>query len=255
MEERKFPERNEIVVCRVSKVLGYGVFVELLEFDNLQAFVHISQVATGWIKNIRNFIKEGEVRAAQITSVDLQKKQIDASLIKVSQGQQKSKINEWKNRKRNQKLLEQLAKENKVGFEVVWNAIAEPLLKEFDSLQEAFQEIAVKGLNAIQGVEKKWQKPLQELVEKNIQVSKRSVRGTVSLSSLKPNGVELIRNALTSARQLHSSVSIRYEGSGKFEIKVEDFDVKTAEKHLREIAEHALQSIKANGGSGSFERH
>lgn len=254
-EERKFPERNEIAVCRVSKVLDYGVFVELLEFENLQAFVHISQVSTGWIKNIRNFVKEGQIRAAQITSVDLQRKHFDASFTKVSQGQQKAKINEWKNRKRNQKLLEQLAKEEKVSFETVWNGIAEPLLKEFDSLQEAFQAIAVKGLNAAVGVEKKWQKPLQEIVEKNIQISKRSVRGIVSLSCLKPNGVELIKNALIKARDSTAlSALIFYKGSGKFEIRVEDFDVKLAEKSLKEVAENAVQNIKASGGTGSFDR-
>src|SRR3989344_179030 len=105
MRERKLPERNEIVVCKISKVLNYGVFVELIEFEKLQAFVHISQVASGWIKNIRNFVREGEIRAAQITGINMEKNQVDASFIKVGLGEQKARINAWKNLKRNQKLL------------------------------------------------------------------------------------------------------------------------------------------------------
>ena len=44
-EEREIPEVGELVVCKVKQVLGYGAFVELVEYGNKKGFVHVSQVA------------------------------------------------------------------------------------------------------------------------------------------------------------------------------------------------------------------
>ena len=74
-----YPERDDLVVVRVSQILDYGVFVELLEFNNVRGFVHISNVSSSWVKNIRNFVKPNQVRVAKVLNVDVTKRQIDLS--------------------------------------------------------------------------------------------------------------------------------------------------------------------------------
>ncbi|PJA19211.1 MAG: translation initiation factor IF-2 subunit alpha, partial [Candidatus Diapherotrites archaeon CG_4_10_14_0_2_um_filter_31_5] len=138
--ENELPEVNEIVVVRVIKVLNYGVFVELLEYGNEKGFIHISQVASGWIKNIRNHVKENQIRSAQVLALDRSKNQIDLSLTKVSSGVQRRKIEDYNRLFRAKKLIEVLAKNKKMSFDEVWENTAEPLLDEFDSLAEAFNE-------------------------------------------------------------------------------------------------------------------
>jgi len=73
MEE--FPEVGEIVIGKIVKVLDYGVFMDLIEYEGLQGFVHISNVSSSWIKNIRNFVKEGQIRAGKVTNIDQSKNQ------------------------------------------------------------------------------------------------------------------------------------------------------------------------------------
>ena len=87
-----FPEQGEIVIGRISKVLGYGVFLDLLDYEGLQGFVHISNVSSSWVKNIRNFVKEGQIRAGKVVSVDSSKNQVDVSFTKVSANIQRAKI-------------------------------------------------------------------------------------------------------------------------------------------------------------------
>src|SRR3989338_5941807 len=105
------PELNEYVVCKVTKILDYGVFADLVEYQGYSGFVHISQVASGWIKNIRNFAKENEVRVAKVLHVDEEKKQIDLSFTKVSTSDERARLDAWKKMKRAQKLVEIIAKE------------------------------------------------------------------------------------------------------------------------------------------------
>ena len=41
--EKELPEVNEIVVVRVIKVLNYGAFAELLEYDDEKGFVQLEE--------------------------------------------------------------------------------------------------------------------------------------------------------------------------------------------------------------------
>ncbi len=253
--ESDIPYVGEIVVCRVTKVLGYGAFVELVEYDNAKGFVHISQIATSWIKNIRNHVRERQIRAAKVLSFNREKNQIDLSLAKVSQQGQRSRIEEWKQLKRSKKLVELLAKKEKSDFETAWEAIAKPLLAEYDSLQQAFQQIALHGEKAANSVESKWRKPLVSLVEKSVAVPKRTVKGVVELHSLDGNGVALIREALAQGAKASGNepVEIFYVKGGKYAVRATDTDFKSAEKRLRSVGEAIVKAMEQKGGEAKFE--
>ena len=256
MSNQQYPRVGETVVCVVTKVLDYGAFVELVEYGNTKGFIHISHVASGWIKNIRNFVREGQVRAAKVVSINTEKNQIDLSLTKVFQQEEKARIEEWKQLKRNKKFIEILAQENKQGFERVWEEVAEPLISEFGSLQDALYAIALQKEGAMKIVPKNWRQALLKLVEKNITVQEKTVSGTISLSSMEPNGVEIIRSALEKAASPSTgvTVSVTYSGSGKFLVKVSSFYFKESERVLGSISQAVLEEIKEKKGTGKFEK-
>ncbi|MEM4326555.1 MAG: S1 RNA-binding domain-containing protein [Candidatus Diapherotrites archaeon] len=95
----ELPEQGEIVIGKITKVLDYGVFLELLEYEGVQGFVHISNVSSSWIKNIRNFVKEGQIRAGKVIAIDEKKNQIDISFTKVPPNAQREKIEEYRQTK------------------------------------------------------------------------------------------------------------------------------------------------------------
>ncbi len=194
-EELDNPEIGETVVCKVKQVLNYGAFVELVEYNNRKGFVHVSQVATRWVKNIRNYVKEGQIRAAKVQSINRERNQIDLSFTRVSASAQRARMEEWKQSKRCKKLLEILANEQKKTFQQAWESIAIPLFEKYDSLADAFQNIALLGEEAAENVEKQWLKPLVQLVKKNVAIPEKTLRGVLSIRSLEPNGVDLIKQA------------------------------------------------------------
>ena len=252
----KHPEVGDIVVCRITKVLNYGVFVNLLEFEEATGFVHISQVSSSWIKNIRNFVKENQIRAAQVVNLERDKNQLDLSFNKVSSEKQRLKIEEFKQFKRTRKLIEILAKNNKAKFEVTWKEVAVPLLEKFDSLYDAFQGILLEQEEVLSYVPANWRKPLFEIVDKNIEIPKKIVKGALTLKSNASDGVELIRTALLSAVKISKDAEIElyYVGGAKYMVKVTSFDYKVAERVLKQVGDAAIESIKTVKGQGSFSR-
>lgn len=248
----ELPEPGDVVVCKIAKVLDYGVFVDMPEFEGIQGFVHISQVSSSWVKNIRNFVKEGQMRAAKVVHIDRSKGQIDLSFNKVTPRLQRTKINDWKQFKRSQKLIEVLAKEKNIDAETAWSEIAEPLLENYESLVEAFQQILVQGEPAAKGVPQKWVKPLMEMVKKNIEVPQKTIKGTLAISTMEPDGVELIKKALISGRGLAkgAEVQILYTGSGKYVLTSTSHDYVTAERAVKMLVDSVTASMKGKGDVG-----
>jgi translation initiation factor 2 subunit 1 len=252
---KEMPEIGEVVVVKVTKVLNYGVFADLLEYEGSTGFVHISQVASSWIKNIRNFVKENQIRAAKVLRIDQQKQQIDLSLEKVPARAQRRKIEEWKQLKRGQKLIELMAKEQKKTFDQAWQEVAEPLMDEYDSLYVAFEAIALDGESAAKGVPKAWVKPLVSMVSKNIAVPRKTLKGTIELHSFDPDGVEVLKKTLAKAKTEvgKEEISLTYQGSNKFLVKVTSSDFKAAEKALNAFGETAVKLIEKAKGKGEFK--
>ena len=253
--EGNFPEPGEIVIGRILKVLDYGVFMELLEYDGLQGFVHISNVSSSWIKNIRNFVKENQIRAGKVINIDRHKRQVDISLTKVSSNSQREKIEEYRQGKRAQKLIELLAQKVGAKNEEAWAEVAEPLLEKYDSLFDAFQALLVNGESALPPIPKKWVAQLVELVGSNFELPEKNVRGRVSISVPGPNGVEGLRKALLAGEKKGGkNAEIFYEGSGKYAIKVTSADYKSADKLLAAISGEIISTAASAGGKAEFEK-
>jgi translation initiation factor 2 subunit 1 len=58
MIQKEYPEEGDLIVGTVVKVQNFGAFVTLDEFPEKEGFIHIAEIATGWVKRIRNHIKE-----------------------------------------------------------------------------------------------------------------------------------------------------------------------------------------------------
>jgi translation initiation factor 2 subunit 1 len=253
---KKWPQFGEIVIVKIDKVLDYGVFCSLLEYEGATGFVHISQVESSWIKNIRNYVREGQMRAALVQKVDFEKLQIDLSLTKVSERQQRLRIEEYKQLNRNKKLVEIMAKAREKTLEEGWKEVAEPLMKSFGSLPTAFEAIALEGALAAEGiVPKEWLPFLVDTIQKNIRPTEKEVKGTLSIACTAPDGVERVKSALLEgAKGVHSAtVHYTYLGAGKYMVKVVSFDFKLAEKALSQVQEKVQKNIGSYGAM-SFAR-
>jgi len=74
-----YPARDDLVIVRITQILDYVVFFEPMENNNIRGFVNIGNVSTSWVKNVRNFVKMNQIRAARVLNIDQAKGQFDLS--------------------------------------------------------------------------------------------------------------------------------------------------------------------------------
>ncbi len=247
-----YPELNELVVCKIKSVKGYGVFVDLLEYEK-EGFVHISQIASGWIKNVRSHVSEGQIRVAQVTHIDKEKGMIDVSFRKVSDGQEKRKMSSYKLTNRANKLFEHVAKQLKEDPEESYPIIAEPLKAEYGELYAAFEAMSSHGMEALEDVDipKKWGEALVKFAEETVTAPEVTITRKLTLKSYASDGVNDIRNALQELEK-HDLKAI-YVSAPEYSVSATAGDYLEAERMLKKGIE-SIEKIFKKHGEISIER-
>jgi translation initiation factor 2 subunit 1 len=249
----EFPEVGDLVICSVQNVKNFGAFVTLDEFSSKEGFIHVRDVATGWVKYIRDHVREGQKVVCKVLGVDRDKGHIDLSLKQVNEHQKREKIQEFKNEKKAEKLLEIVGGKLKKTYDEV----GDTLLDEFGTLYAAF-ESAVADPKALEevGVDKKWARAVSEVAGENIQLPSVMVDGTLEMSTPAPDGVDHIREALSAGLGSKSAdVKIHYLGAPRYRITVTAEDYKVAESELKQAVEAISKEIERTGGSAVFKRN
>jgi translation initiation factor 2 subunit 1 len=252
----EFPEEGELVVGTVTSIRNFGAFVTLDEYANREAFIHLSEVATGWVKYIRDHIREGQKIVARVLRVDRSKSQIDLSLKRINDHQRREKVQSWKNEQRATRLLGLVAAQLKIELEATEPLFAESVIERYGSLFGAF-EVASADPKRFQKECGKapWVAAVLKVAQENIVPPHVAVRGVLELTDTGPVGVDHIRAALLAAQETDpESVTVQYVGAPRYRVQVTGTQYKQAEELLKRATEAALASIKEAGGQGSFAR-
>jgi translation initiation factor 2 subunit 1 len=250
---------EELVVCTITKVFDQGAFVSLDEYGEKEGMVHISEVASGWIKNIRDHVREGQKVVCRVLAIDPDRRLVDLSIRRVKDSERRWKTERLKLNQRAEKLLELAAKKLKKTLDRAYEEVGFPLQEKFGDLYGAFEAAAADPGRLREVVKsKRWIKVLSELAASTVQPPSFKVVGRVELSCSSPQGVEVLKSAMIKARETVKSDDTHVEfyltGSPRYRIEVTAPSYKAAESALRRAAELAIEAVVKMGGKGKFER-
>ena len=244
---------DDIVLCKVTKIFPNSVFVELLEYGE-QGLVHISEIAPGRIRNLRDYVVEGKQIVCKVLRIDRQKGHIDLSLRRVNSHQRAAKLEEIKQETKAETLVQQLAKRLQVPADDLYKKIAEKVFKEYSHLYLCFKDVAAGNAQLEElGLEKKAAEELTKVILEKFKPAKVALKGEITMQSYAPDGVERIKAVLLEIENLSPTIRIAYLGGGRFKVTIEDIDYKSAEQTLKKVQD-ALAKFNDKLSTASFER-
>src|SRR3989344_7792251 len=226
-----FPEQHDLVPCTVPNAQGHTVFAKIEEY-NVTGMIHISEVAPGRIRNIREFVKEGKVIVCKVLRINTERGHIDLSLRRVTEMQKRTKTDSIKNEQRAEKIVEQLAHQLKEPIEVLYKLVAEKILPSYAYLHQCFEEVAADNVQLDSlDLSAKITKPLTELIKQRIKAPEVEISGTLTIATYAPEGIDIIRKTLIDLTE-QPATSVTYLGGGKYKVTVKPQDYKIAEDQL-----------------------
>ena len=99
------PQEGDLVVATVTTVKQNGCYVSLDEFDGREGFIFIGEIASGWVRNIRAFVREGQRLICKITGMRRDGTSYELSLKSVSEERRRDRLQQWKNEQRATQLF------------------------------------------------------------------------------------------------------------------------------------------------------
>lgn len=249
-----YPEPDELVLATVKKLLPYGAFLSMDEYPGRDGFLHVSQVSSGWVRNIREHLREGQRLVVKVTAIDREKQQIDFSLKQVSEADKKRKLAAHQSEKKAGKFLELAASRLKKKPQQAWKEAGELLTQEFGSLSAAIEAIGEGEVKS--KVASEWINALREIAEKEYKPKTLEVQSKMSLKCYAGDGVEKIRRLLEAVEKMGSknaSVRIHYVGAPNYFLNVSGLDYKTIEKTISKIDSTLSELTKGSDFEYSLE--
>ncbi len=254
MPERDWPEEGELVVCTVDAVKDFVAFVRLDEYGGRQGLIPISEIAKGWVKYIRDHVREGQKVVCKVLHVDRSRGHIDLSLKDVNEHQRREKIQEWKNEQKAHKWIGFVAEESKVPTQ----AIEDALRKDYTRFYRAFEDAVIEGEKVFEksAIPPAARPAFLRVAGENVRIPRVTISGNLHLTSTKADGVSVIRKALKAALMKIENVDIEllYVGAPIYRIKVTAPDYKQAEKAIEKSAQAAIRVMEKSGDTGKFVR-
>ncbi len=237
------PDVGELVVAQVKKVFDYGAYADLLEYENLEAFIPWSEVSTRYVKDIRDVVKEKQVVVGKIIRVEKKsgKIQIDISIKRVLEGEKRTKILRWKRIQRAQKIIELSTKNINRSLDEAHKYVWSVLEKEPDPLS-ILEEAVLRGSQILiqQGIPEDWAEAILSEARRHISIKTVKIRALAELICYKSDGIERIKKILTEINSMdygsNTKVVIYTVGAPRYRIEIEAVDYKTAEDIYNKIS-------------------
>jgi translation initiation factor 2 alpha subunit (eIF-2alpha) len=225
-------EQGDVVLCNVDRIVGTTVFVNIENYG--EGKIIMSEIAPGRIRNLRDYVVPKKTIVCKILRISGDK--IDLSLRRVTPKERKEVLAKHKIEKSYRSIIKSVAGEK--TSEIIEK------IKEIDTLYNFIEDARENPETLDKFFNKEEAKKIQDIL--GAQKPKISIlKKEISFTTTHPEGLSLIKENLEKIKD----AEIKYISAGKYSIKVEAEDMKTAGNKIKEI----ITELEKNAKKGDFE--
>jgi translation initiation factor 2 subunit 1 len=189
----------------------------------------------------------------KVLNVDPSRSHIDLSFKDVNEHQRRSKIQEWKSEQKAKKWLEFVADATGADKDALYDQLAD----KFDGLYYVFEDAAMRGPEALEGLQPEVAAQIALVAKENVKIPYVYITGYVDLTCPQPNGIDVIKRALKAAMKSEDDnirFDVSYIGAPRYRIRIVALDYKIAENAMKKAANASIDVVVKAGGTGKFHR-
>lgn len=137
--ENKYPEVDDLVMVNVRQIAEMGAYVHLLEYDNIEGMVLLSELSRRRIRSVQKLIRVGRNEVVVVLRVDKEKGYIDLSKRRVSTEDIQKCEEKFNKSKLVHTIIRNVAEKNNASTEHLYQTIVWPLYRKYGHAYDAFK--------------------------------------------------------------------------------------------------------------------
>merc|ERR1712062_272263 len=262
--ENRYPEIDDVVMVNVRSIADMGAYVHLLEYNNIEGMILLSELSRRRIRSINKLIRVGRTEPVVVIRVDKDKGYIDLSKRRVSPEdierctevfskgkavnsilRHVAQIMEFKSNEQLEDLYKQTAwhfeaKTKKKGSSYDWfkQAVQDPSLLDECNLDDQIKKVLLEQINI-------------KLTPQAVKV-----RADIEVSCYTYEGIDAIKAALRAGLECSSEqipLNIQLIAPPLYVVTTSTTEHKIAIEKLNEALEAIQKNIEASGGLFSIK--
>ncbi|ETW07965.1 hypothetical protein H310_02351 [Aphanomyces invadans] len=266
--ESRFPEIDELVMVNVRSIAEMGAYVSLLEYNNIEGMILLSELSRRRIRSINKLVRVGKNEVVMVLRVDKEKGYIDLSKRRVSPEDIIKCEERYNKAKTVHGVLRQVAQDTGLELTDLYEKIGWPLYKKFKMEQPlgADDEKKVEYLHCYDifkmgitdpavfdglNIEPATLASLRTHIGRRLAAQPIKIRADIEVTCFTYEGIEAIREALTAA-QLKSTddvpIKVKLIAPPMYVMTTNTLDKVKGIALLHEAIEAVHTIIKSKGG-------
>lgn len=200
--EQQYPEIESLVVVTVRHIADMGAYVSLLEYNNIEGMILLSELSRRRIRSINKLIRVGRNEIVMVLRVDKEKGYIDLSKRRVSPEDVAACEDRYSKAKAVHGVLRHLAEKRKLYLQDLYERVGWPLYAKYGHAYDAFKlalaDDAISTEDPFEGVDlpADMKEELKASIRRRLAPQPIKIRSDIEVSCYTYEGIDAIREAL-----------------------------------------------------------
>jgi translation initiation factor 2 subunit 1 len=256
MYESKFPEIDDLVMVQVRSIAEMGAYVALMEYDNIEGMILLSELSRRRIRSINKLIRVGKQEVCMVLRVDKEKGYIDLSKRRVSAEDVLACDERFQRSKAVHSIVRHVSEATRTDMESLYSQTAWPLYAKYGHAYEAFR-LAISDPDSIfneatmPGLDPRLRAMMLEDIAKRLTPTAIRMRADIEVTCFQYEGVNAIKRALLKGVALGSEevpIKIKLVAPPLYVMLCSSLDKAVGVKLLQDAIEVMQAEIRAAKG-------
>ncbi|OAV87446.1 hypothetical protein PTTG_00821 [Puccinia triticina 1-1 BBBD Race 1] len=249
----RFPEPDDLVMVQVKQIQEMGAYVKLLEYDNIEGMILLSELSRRRIRSIQKLIRVGRNEVVVVMRVDKEKGYIDLSKRRVS-AEDVVKCEERYNKSKTvSSIIRHVSEKTELDMETINEMVAWPLFEKYGHAFDAFKlsitepDTVFGALNIPENV----MTHLTSNIARRLTPQPVKVRADIEATCFAYSGIDAIRTALKLGESIGTEsvpIKIRLVAPPLYVMVSNATDKQGAIELLETAIDRIGESLKKDGG-------
>ncbi|CDR94363.1 translation initiation factor 2 alpha subunit, putative [Babesia bigemina] len=242
--EQKFPNPGDLLMVKVNRIEAQGVYVSLLEYDEREGLILLSELSKRRYRSINKLVKVGRHEVVLVLRVDPVKGYIDLSKRRVSPEDIMKCEEKFSKAKKVHQTVRHIAQKHNISVEELNRVCIWPLYQRYPSALDALKEAAMNNGAIFKGLPIATEVIDSLIADIQLRLTPQALklRCMIDVWCFGPDGVEAVKNALSCAKGTDEiKISVKLIAPPQYEVvtschdKEKGIDIMT--RALEEISE------------------